>query len=278
VRTTHNRFRRVLPGFGISLGVTVGYATAIFLLPVAGLTLRAAGVGWPQLWRAISSPAALSAYRLTLVGAAAGALFNAVFGFIAAWVLVRYRFPLRGFFDVIVDMPFALPGAVGGLALAAVFASNGLLGPLLTPLGVQVAFAPLGIFVVYVFVGLPFVIRSVQPVLANLEYDEEEAAELLGAEPQQTFFRVILPAALPATITGATLAFARAIGDYGTVIFMAGNVPLRSEVVTRLIYNRFDQFDVPGATAVAAVMMLFSFLLLFMLNTLRTWSARRGGG
>lgn len=274
-RRTQPKPATVLPGFGLSLGVTVGYLTVVFLLPVAGLVLRSAGIGWDGLVRAVTSPAARSSYVITLRGAAIASLVNAVFGFITAWALVRYRFPLRRLFDVIVDIPFALPGAVGGLALTAVYADNAWIGSLLAPLGVQVAYAPLGIYVTYVFVGLPFVIRSVQPVLENLEADEEEAAHLLGANDVQAFFRVILPAALPATITGATLAFARAIGDYGTVIFMAGNVPLRSEVASRLVYNRLDQYDVVGATAVAAVMLLFSFGLLLLINALQKRTTTR---
>lgn len=266
---------RVLPGFGLSMGITVGYLTAVFLVPVAGLVLRSAGIGWEGLVESVLSPAARSSYIITLRGAAVASLVNAVFGFVTAWALVRYRFPLRRFFDVIVDLPFALPGAVGGLALTAVYADNGWIGELLAPLGIQVAYAPLGIYVTYVFVGLPFVIRSVQPVLENLEAEEEQAAHVLGATDIQTFFRVIVPAALPATISGATLAFARAIGDYGTVIFMAGNVPLRSEVASRLVYNRLDQYDVVGATSVAAVMLLFSFIMLIAINLLQKRATAR---
>lgn len=266
---------RVLPGFGLSLGITVGYLTAIFLVPVAALVLRSAGIGWSAFVRSVTSPAALSSYRITLVSAGVAALVNALFGFITAWALVRHQFPFRRFFDVIVDLPFALPGAVGGLALSAVYAPSGWIGALLEPLGVQVAYAPLGIYVTYVFVGLPFVVRSVQPVLENLDADEEEAAHVLGASDRQIFFRVILPAAIPAVITGATLSFARAIGDYGTVIFMAGNVPLRSEVASRLVYNRLDQYDVVGATTVAAVMLLASFFMLLVINGLQKRTTSR---
>ena len=266
--------RRVLPGFGISLGYALAYLGLIVLLPLAALAWKASGIGVEGLLRLLSSPRTLAALRLSVVGAVVAALVNAVVGLLVGWVLVRYRFPGRRLFDALVDLPFALPTAVAGIALTTLYAPNGWLGQWLEPLGIKVAYTPLGVFVAMVFVGFPFVVRTLQPVLASLERDVEEAAESLGAQRWQTFFRVILPMLAPALLTGFALALARAVGEYGSVIFIAGNIPMRSEIAPLLIVQKLEQFDYAGAAALGVAMLAISFVLLVLVSLLQRWSHR----
>lgn len=266
--------RRVLPGFGLSLGYAVAYLGLIVLLPLAALVWKASGIGVEGLIRLLSAPRTLAALRLSVGGAVLAALFNAVIGLLVGWVLVRYRFPGRRLFDALVDLPFALPTAVAGIALTTLYAPNGWLGTWLEPLGIKVAYTPLGVFVAMVFVGFPFVVRTLQPVLASLERDVEEAAESLGARRWQTFFRVILPVLAPTLLTGFALALARAVGEYGSVIFIAGNIPMHSEIAPLLIVQKLEQFDYAGAAALGAVMLLLSFALLVLVAVLQRWSGR----
>lgn len=265
---------RVLPGFGISLGYALAYLGLIVLLPLAALAWKASGIGLEGLIRLLSTPRTLAALRLSIGGALLSALFNAVIGLLVAWVLVRYRFPGRRLFDALVDLPFALPTAVAGIALSTLYAPNGWLGQWLDPLGIKVAYTPLGVFVAMVFVGFPFVVRTLQPVLASLERDVEEAAESLGAQRWQTFFRVILPMLAPTLLTGFALALARAMGEYGSVIFIAGNIPKHSEIAPLLIVQKLEQFDYAGAAALGVVMLLLSFALLVIVALLQRWSGR----
>jgi sulfate/thiosulfate transport system permease protein len=267
--------RSVLPGFGLTLGLSLIYLGLIVLVPLAGLFLKSAGMGWGAFVAAVTSPRALAAYRLSFGAALLAAAINAVFGFLVAWVLVRYRFPGRRIVDGFVDLPFALPTAVAGIALAGLYAGNGWIGRLLEPLGITVAFTPLGIVVALVFIGLPFVVRTVEPVLQDLDREVEEAAASLGARRRQTFLRVIFPAVLPALLTGFALAFARGLGEYGSVIFIAGNLPMQSEIAPLLIVIKLEQYDYQGATAIAAAMLVASFLLLLLINLLQRWSQRR---
>jgi sulfate/thiosulfate transport system permease protein len=266
--------RRVLPGFGLSLGYALVYLGLIVLLPLAALAWKASGIGVEGLIRLLSAPRTLAALRLSLGGALLAALLNAVIGLLVGWVLVRYRFPGRRLFDALVDLPFALPTAVAGIALTTLYAPNGWLGTWLEPLGIKVAYTPLGVFVAMVFVGFPFVVRTLQPVLASLERDVEEAAESLGARRWQTFFRVILPVLAPTLLTGFALALARAVGEYGSVIFIAGNIPMHSEIAPLLIVQKLEQFDYAGAAALGAVMLLLSFALLVIVALLQRWSGR----
>ncbi|MHA6203907.1 sulfate ABC transporter permease subunit CysT [Dyella soli] len=266
--------RRVLPGFGISLGYALAYLGLIVLLPLAALAWKASGIGIEGLLRLLSAPRTLAALRLSLGGALLAALVNAVIGLLVGWVLVRYRFPGRRLFDALVDLPFALPTAVAGIALTTLYAPGGWLGRWLEPLGLKVAYTPLGVFVAMVFVGFPFVVRTLQPVLAALERDVEEAAESLGARRWQTFARVILPMLAPTLLTGFALALARAVGEYGSVIFIAGNIPLHSEIVPLLIVQKLEQFDYAGAAALGAAMLLLSFVLLVAVALLQRWSGR----
>ncbi len=272
------RSRSVIPGFGLTLGFTVLYLSLIVLIPLSATFLKAAQLGWEGIWQAISSPRVLASYRLTFGASLFAAAVNLVFGLLVAWVLVRYRFPGRRLVDALVDLPFALPTAVAGIALTALYAPNGWLGALLVPLGVKVAFTPLGIVVALIFIGLPFVVRTVQPVLEDAEAELEEAAASLGAGRLTTFRRVILPTIWPALLTGFTLAFARALGEYGSVIFIAGNLPFVSEITPLLIITKLEQYDYAGATAIAASMLTLSFLLLLPINLLQAWSRRRTGG
>ncbi|MBC7160857.1 MAG: sulfate ABC transporter permease subunit CysT [Immundisolibacter sp.] len=272
------RSRSVLPGFGLTLGFTVLYLSLIVLIPLSATFLKAAQLGWEGIWQAVSSPRVLASYRLTFGASLFAATINLVFGLLVAWVLVRYRFPGRRLVDALVDLPFALPTAVAGIALTALYAPNGWLGALLVPLGVKVAFTPLGIVVALIFIGLPFVVRTVQPVLEDAEAELEEAAASLGAGRLTTFRRVILPTIWPALLTGFTLAFARALGEYGSVIFIAGNLPFVSEITPLLIITKLEQYDYAGATAIAASMLTLSFLLLLPINLLQAWSRRRTGG
>ncbi len=275
---SQTRSRSVIPGFGLTLGFTVLYLSLIVLIPLSATFLKAAQLGWEGIWQAVSSPRVLASYRLTFGASAFAATVNLVFGLLVAWVLVRYRFPGRRLVDALVDLPFALPTAVAGIALTALYAPNGWLGSLLAPLGVKVAFTPLGVVVALIFIGLPFVVRTVQPVLEDAEAELEEAAASLGAGRLTTFRRVILPTIWPALLTGFTLAFARALGEYGSVIFIAGNLPFVSEITPLLIITKLEQYDYAGATAIAASMLTLSFLLLLPINLLQAWSRRRTGG
>ncbi|HVY44171.1 MAG TPA: sulfate ABC transporter permease subunit CysT [Hyphomicrobiaceae bacterium] len=266
--------RRVLPGFGLSLGFTLTYLSVIVLIPVAAVFLKTAGMSWPTFWQAIASPRVLASYRLTFGASLLAAAINLLFGFLLAWSLVRYSFPGRRIIDALVDLPFALPTAVAGIALTAIYAKNGWLGQYLEPLGIKVAFTPLGVLVALVFIGLPFVVRTVQPVLEDLDVETEEAAACLGASRWQTIRRVVLPTLLPALLTGFALAFARAVGEYGSVIFIAGNLPMVSEITPLIIITKLEQYDYTGATAVAAVMLVVSFVLLLIINWLQGWMSR----
>ncbi|MGF6410860.1 sulfate ABC transporter permease subunit CysT [Paraburkholderia sp. MM5482-R1] len=264
-----------LPGFGLTLGITVAYLSLVVLIPLTATFLKTATLDWDQFVRAVTSPRVLASYRLTFFSALGGALINAVFGFLVAWVLVRYTFPFKRIVDAIVDLPFALPTSVAGISLAAVYAGNGWIGQFLAPLGIKIAFTPAGVLVALTFIGLPFVVRTVQPVLEEFEREQEEAAACLGASRWLTFRRVVLPAVLPALLTGFALAFARALGEYGSVIFIAGNVPMKSEITSLLIITKLEQYDYAGATALAVVMLVVSFLMLLSFNTLQWYLQRR---
>lgn len=266
--------RRILPGFGISLGYALTYLGLIVLLPLAALAWKASGIGLAGLLHLLASPRTLAALRLSFGGALLAASINVVAGLLVAWVLVRYRFPGRRLFDALIDLPFALPTAVAGIALTTLYAPNGWLGGWLAAFGIKVAYTPLGVLLAMVFVGFPFVVRTLQPVLESLERDVEEAAESLGARRWQTFLRVILPLLLPALLTGFALALSRAVGEYGSVIFIAGNIPLHSEIAPLLIVQKLEQFDYAGAAALGAVMLLFSFVLLLAVTLLQRWSSR----
>ena len=268
----------IIPGFGLTLGITLTYLGLIVLIPLGALLLQASGVGWAKFYAELSSARTLAAFRVSFGTAIAAALINAVFGLIVAWVLVRYRFPGRRFVDALIDLPFALPTAVAGIALTALYSDNGWIGQFLAPLGIKAAFTPLGILIALVFVGLPFVVRTVEPVLQDFDRELEEAAALLGARRRHILSRVILPPLLPALLTGATLAFARAVGEYGSVIFIAGNMPGRSEILPLLIVIKLEQFDYAGATVLAAMMLAASFVLLLAINLLQAWTRRRHGG
>ncbi len=267
----------VLPGFRLTLGYTLLYLSLIVLLPVAAVFGKTLELGWGEFVGVVSNPRVLAAYRLSFGAALAAAAIDAVFGLLLAWVLVRYSFPGKRLVDALIDLPFALPTAVAGIALTALYAPNGWLGGWLAALGLKVAFTPLGILVALVFIGIPFVVRTVQPVLEEFEPEFEEAAVSLGASRWQVFRHVILPHVLPAVVTGFALAFARAVGEYGSVIFIAGNIPFVSEIAPLLIIGRLEQYDEAGATAIATVMLATSFALLLVINALQAWAARRGG-
>jgi sulfate/thiosulfate transport system permease protein len=266
--------RTILPGIGPSLGFTLFYLGLVVLLPLGGLLLRAAGVSVEHFLVTVTSPRALASYRLSFGAAFAGGAINAVFGLVTAWVLVRYRFPGRRFVDALVDLPFALPTAVAGIALTTAWSPGGVLGRPLAGLGIKAAYSPLGVIIALVFIGLPFVVRTVQPVLEDLERDTEEAAAALGATRLQTFVRVTFPALAPALLTGFSLAVARGIGEYGSVVFISGNMPMRTEITPLLVMTRLEQYDYAGATALAVVMLGISFLMLLVINLLQRW--RRG--
>ena len=268
--------RSVIPGFGPTLGFTLFYLVGIVLVPLGGLFVKAA-VGWDEFWAAAASPRVLASYRLSFGAAMAGALVNAVFGFAVAWVLVRYRFPGRRLVDALVDLPFALPTAVAGITLTTLFAQNGWIGRILEPLGVQVAYTPLGVALALTFIGLPFVVRTLQPVLEDLDAEVEEAAASLGASRAQIFARVLVPALWPALATGFALAFARGVGEYGSVVFISGNMPMRTEIAPLLIVTKLEQYDYAGATAIAVTLLGTSFLLLLAINGLQSWGRRRAG-
>jgi sulfate transport system permease protein len=267
--------RSVLPGFGLTLGFTLVYLSLIVLIPLAGLFLKSATLTWDQFWMKVTAPRVMASYKLTFGASFIAAIINAVFGFIVAWTLVRYRFPGKKILDAMVDLPFALPTAVSGIALTAIWAGNGWLGQWMEPMGVKVAFTPLGVVVALTFIGLPFVVRTLQPALEDLEVELEEAATSLGASRFQTFRRVILPIILPPLLTGFALAFARAVGEYGSVVFIAGNMPMKTEIVPLLNLVKLEQYDYTGATAIASLMLAISFLLLLSINVLQWWSTRR---
>ena len=264
----------VLPGFGITLGFAVAYLSIIVLLPLSALVLRPATLGLDGFLGVLTDSRVLAALRLSFGAAAIAALVNAFFGLIVAWILVRYDFPGKRIVDALVDLPFALPTAVAGIALATIYAPNGWIGGLVAPLGIKIAFTPLGVLLALVFIGLPFVVRSLQPVLQDLDREVEEAAVSLGASRWQTFWLVILPAILPALLTGFALAFARAVGEYGSVIFIAGNMPLVSEIAPLLIVIKLEQFDYAGAAAIGVIMLVASFLILLLINLVQRWSRR----
>ena len=271
------KHRNVLPGFNLSLGFTIFYLSLIVLIPLSAAFIKTTELSFIEFWQIVTAPRVVASYKLTFGASFIGALINAVFGLLTAWVLVRYRFFGRKFIDALVDLPFALPTAVAGIALTAVYASNGWIGSWLEPHGIKVAFTPLGVIVALTFIGLPFVVRTVQPVLEDLEAETEEAAASLGANRWQTFTKIIFPAIWPALLTGFALAFARAVGEYGSVIFIAGNMPMVSEITPLIIITKLEQYDYTGATAVAVVMLVISFLLLFAINGLQWWSNRNTG-
>jgi sulfate transport system permease protein len=271
------RFRQpsVIPGFGPALGFTLTYLSLIVLIPLGAMFLRTATLTWPQFWHILIDPRTLAALKLSFGAAFGAAMLNLVMGTLVAWVLVRYEFPFKRVLDATVDLPFALPTAVAGIALASIYAPNGWIGQYLDPLGIKVAFSPLGVMVALTFVGLPFVVRTVQPVMQDLNLDVEEAAATLGATRVQTLVRVVLPSLAPAMLTGAAMAFARAVGEYGSVIFIAGNLPYVSEIAPLLIIIKLEEFDYAGATAIGTIMLTASFTLLLLINVLQSWSRRR---
>ena len=269
--------RKVLPGFRLTLGFTILYLSLIVLIPLSALVLKTFTMSWDQFWAAVSSPRVLAAYRLTFGASFIAALVNVVFGMLVAWVLVRYSFPGKRIVDALVDLPFALPTAVAGISLTALLAGNGWIGQYLEPLGIQLAFNPNGVVIALIFIGLPFVVRTVQPVLEESEKELEEAAMCLGATRWQTFRKVIFPAIAPAPLTGFAMAFARAIGEYGSVIFIAGNMPMVSEITPLIIIGKLEQYDYVGATALAVVMLVISVAMLLVINLLQWWANRRAG-
>lgn len=267
--------RSAIPGFGLTLGFTLLYLSLIVLIPLSAAFLRTAQMGWGDFWEAISSPRVVASYKLTFTASLLAALMNLVFGFLAAWVLVRYRFPGKRIVDALIDLPFALPTAVAGISLTAVYSTNGWIGRIIEPLGFKVAFTPVGVWVALTFIGLPFVVRTLQPVLEDLERDVEEAAGSLGANRWQTFWRVLLPPLFPPLLTGFALAFARALGEYGSVVFISGNMPMRTEITPLLIITKLEQYDYAGATAIAVVMLVVSFVMLLAINVLQWWTRKR---
>lgn len=277
IRLPRWRRRNVIPGFSLSLGFTVAYLGLIVLIPLGALVLRSAGLGWADFWTLATDERTVAALRLSFVAAFCAAMINVVFGVLTAWVLVRYDFPGKRIVDALIDLPFALPTAVAGIALTTIYAENGWLGSWLAMAGIQVSFTPLGIVVALVFVGLPFVVRTVQPVMEEIEREVEEAAATLGATRAQTILRVILPPLLPAILTGFSLAFARSVGEYGSVIFIAGNIPYVSEIAPLLIVIRLEEFQYEAATAVAVLILAISFLALLAINLLQAWGRRRLG-
>jgi sulfate transport system permease protein len=267
--------RSVLPGFRLTMGFTVFYLCLIVLIPLSTLPIRTASVSWDAFWQTISDPRVVASYRLSIGAALAAATVNGVFGILVAWVLVRYHFPGRRIVDALIDLPFALPTAVAGITLTTIYAPNGLLGKPLDAYGIKVAFTPLGITIALIFIGLPFVVRTLQPVIESLDVEVEEAATSLGASRWTVTRKIILPYLYPAWLTGFALAFARAIGEYGSVVFISGNMPMRTEISPLLIITKLEQFDYAGATAIALVMLVISFTMLLTINALQRWSARR---
>lgn len=270
--------RNVIPGFGLTMGYTLLYLSVIVLIPLSALFFKSAGMGWADFWKAAWNPRVIASYKLTFGASLIAATINAVLGFVVAWTLVRYRFPGRRLLDAMVDLPFALPTAVSGIALTAVYSQHGWIGKYLEQIGIRVAFTPLGITIALIFIGLPFVVRTLEPALADLQRESEEAAASLGANRWQTFWRVIVPTVLPALLTGFALALARAIGEYGSVVFISGNAFMKTEITSYLIIEKLDQFDVPGATAIAVVMLLASFVLLLAINLVQHYTGRRYQG
>ena len=268
---------RVIPGFGLSLGFTIFYLALIVLIPLSAVFLKTFTMSWEAFWSAVSSDRVVASYKLSFGASLIAAALNVVFGGIVAWVLVRYRFPGKRFVDALVDLPFALPTAVAGITLTSLYSANGWIGQYLDKVGIKVAFTPLGVVVALTFIGLPFVVRTVQPVLEEAERELEEASASLGASPLQTFIRVVLPGIVPALLTGFALAFARATGEYGSVIFIAGNLPMVSEITPLFIITKLEQYDYAGATAIAVVMLIFSFILLLTINLLQAWTRKRAG-
>lgn len=274
------RFKQhsVLPGFSLTFGYTIFYLSLIVLVPLSALFLKTTSLGWSQFWQIVTDPRVVASYRLTFGASLVGALINAVFGFAVAWTLVRYSFPGKKIIDAMVDLPFALPTAVSGIALTAIYAPTGWIGRHLEPLGIKAAFSPLGVTIALTFIGLPFVVRTLQPALEDLDVAVEEAAMSLGASRLQTFGRVILPTVLPALLTGFALSFARALGEYGSVVFISGNMPMRTEITALLIIAKLEQYDYAGATAIAVVMLVASFAILLFINLLQWWSSRHHRG
>ncbi|MFU9044912.1 sulfate ABC transporter permease subunit CysT [Acinetobacter tibetensis] len=268
---------RVLPGFGLSLGFTLAYLSLIVLIPLSAVFIRSLDIGWSGLWEILSSERILKALQLSFTTALLAAIINVVFGLLLAWCLVRYRFPGKRIVDALVDLPFALPTAVAGIALTSLYAPTGWVGQYLDPLGIQVAYTPIGITLALIFIGIPFVVRTVQPVLSDLETELEEAASALGANRLQIVTKIILPILFPALLTGFALAFARGVGEYGSVIFIAGNQPFKTEIAPLMIISRLEEYDYAGATTIAVVMLLISFALLFLINLLQGWASRRTG-
>jgi len=275
--TSRSSANRVIPGFGLSLGFTIFYLALLVLIPLSAIFLKTFTMSWGAFVSAVTSDRVMASYRLSFGAALIAAAINVVFGGIVAWVLVRYQFPGKRFIDALVDLPFALPTAVAGITLTALYSSNGWIGQYLEKAGIKVAFTPLGVVIALTFIGLPFVVRTVQPVLEDAERELEEAAASLGASPWQTFVRVILPGIVPALLTGFALAFARATGEYGSVIFIAGNMPMVSEITPLFIITKLEQYDYTGATAIAVVMLIVSFLLLLTINLLQAWARKRAG-
>lgn len=263
--------RRLLPGFGLTMGYSVLYLSLVVLLPLSALLFNHTGLSWDKFWDVATDARVLASYRVSLTTAAAAALTDAVLGLLLAWVLVRYDFPGKRLFDALIDLPFALPTAVAGVSLTALYSANGWIGSLFDPLGLRIAFTPLGITLALMFIGIPFVVRTVQPVLEDLDRDVEEAAATLGARRVRTFVRIVLPELLPPLLTGFALAFARGIGEYGSVVFISGNMPMRTEIAPLLIMSKLEQYDYAGATAVALLLLLISFLMLLVINSLQRW-------
>jgi sulfate transport system permease protein len=268
---------RVLPGFGLSLGFTLAYVSFIVLIPLAAVFIKSFGIGWDGLWEILTSERILKSLQLSFSSALIAASINVVFGLLLAWCLVRYNFPGKRLVDALFDLPFALPTAVAGIALTSLYAPTGWLGQYLEPLGIQVAYTPIGITLALVFIGIPFIVRTVQPVLSDIETELEEAASALGANRWQTITKIILPILLPALFTGFALAFARGVGEYGSVIFIAGNQPFKTEIAPLMIISRLEEYDYAGATTIAAVMLVLSFIILFVINLLQAWANRRTG-
>ena len=268
---------RVLPGFGLSLGFTLAYVSFIVLIPLSAVFIKSFGIGWDGLWEILTSERILKSLQLSFSAALIAATVNVIFGLLLAWCLVRYSFPGKRIVDALVDLPFALPTAVAGIALTSLYAKNGWIGQYLEPLGIHVAYTPLGITLALIFIGLPFVVRTVQPVLSDIETELEEAASALGANRWQTISKVILPILFPALLTGFALAFARGVGEYGSVIFIAGNMPYKTEIAPLMIISRLEEYDYAGATTIAVVMLVLSFAILFLINLLQAWSSRRTG-
>jgi sulfate transport system permease protein len=270
--------RSVLPGFGLTLGYTVLYLSLIVLIPLAGLFAKTATMEWADFWETVTAPRVVASYKLTFGASLVAAIINSIFGFITAWVLVRYAFPGKRIVDAIVDLPFALPTAVSGIALTTLYAKNGWIGQYLEPFGIKAAFSPLGVGIALTFIGLPFVVRTLQPAIADIHKELEEAAASLGASRWKTFTRVLFPPLIPPLLTGFALAFSRALGEYGSVVFISGNMPMRTEITSLLIIAKLEQYDYAGATAIASVMLVASFLMLFVINILQWWSVRRYQG